>query len=261
MSIAAEVELGRPASLGLAGRVALIADGSEPLGAETARTLAAGGATVCLCGESPQRLSVVAADIAAKGGDARIVARDRFGPDGSLALAGPTENSLRQIDIFINNVPFIPGRSLDAGGSDCAREVSSILTTSLSSLQNVASMMRRRKYGRIVNVISLSYLGISGQIDAAATYAGLFGVTRSAALETARDGITVNSIVKGDISAADPPQDDVARVIATIPVKRIGAARDVIHAIKYFVSPATSYVTGQTLFVCGGKSAYFSLSV
>lgn len=262
MSIAADAEVGTVARPGLRGQVAFIANASEPVGAAIAQRLASNGATVGLCGNDRQELTLVAAEIAANGGKAVIAM-----PEGSEVTEVPDiEDSIRQglgrIDIFINSLPEISGRSLDElCVGDVADNIGTILKNSLAYLQTTIAIMRKQKYGRVVNVFTLAYLGLPGQVAAAAAYAGAFGLTRSAALETARDGITVNSVVKGDIIAPNRPIDDVAKIVAAIPVRRIGAVDDVIHAIRYLVSPATAYVTGQTLFVCGGRSVYFSLSV
>ena len=262
MSVAANMESGTLARPDLCGQVAFIANGSEPVGSAIARRLASNGATVGLCGDDRRGLDALAAEIVANGGKALIVAPDRSGLAGIPEIGESIRSKLGNVHILVNNPPELAGSSLaELSVADFAENVSSTLTSSFALLREFVPIMRAHKYGRIVNVFSLAYLGVPGRIDVAAAYAGIFGLTRSAALETARDGITANSVVRGDIVAPNQLPDDIAKIVAAIPVKRIGAVEDVVHAIRYLVSPTTSYVTGQTLFVCGGRSVYFSFSV
>lgn len=262
MSITRNAEVSTAARSGLRGQVAFIANGSEHIGAEIARSLAWNGATVALYGDDRQKLNLVATEIAANGGKVLIILPEVSGNPRISGIQDAILGSLQNIDIFINNVPQIVGHSLEElSVPDFANNIGMILKDSLALLQTIISIMRRQKYGRVVNIYNLAYLGLPRQVDVATAYAGIFGLSRSVALEAARDGITVNSIVKGDIVEPKQNADDFANTIAAIPVKRIGAVGDVVHALKYLISPATAYVTGQTLFVCGGRSVYFSLSV
>lgn len=262
MSIATNAEVSTTAGPSLRGQVAFVADGSGPIGAEIARKLALNGATVALWGDDRQKLNLVATEIAASGGKASIVLREVSEKTGILDIQKAVIGNIKNIDIFINNVPEIAGHTLeDLNMADFANNIGMVLKDSLGLLQAIISIMRRQKYGRVVNIFNLAYLGLPRQVDVAAAYAGIFGLSRSVALEAARDGITVNSIVKGDVIEPKQNADDIATTIAAIPVRRIGSVEDVVHALKYLISPATGYVTGQTLFVCGGRSIYFSLSV
>ena len=123
--------------------------------------------------------------------------------------------------------------------------------------------MREKKHGRIVNVGSIEYLGVPGKANYSAAKSAIFGLTRSLALELAKEGITVNSLVKGDIMdpASEMSEEEQAKVAKGIPVQRLGRSDDVAYAACYFASDDSKYVTGQTLFVCGGKSLHSSMSV
>ena len=95
----------------------------------------------------------------------------------------------------------------------------------------------------------------------AAAKSAIFGLTRSLALESAKDDVTVNCVAKGDIKSAAMSDEDCEKMAKRIPVQKMGSADDVARTVGFFASDTSKYVTGQTFFVCGGKSAYFSMSI
>lgn len=117
-----------------------------------------------------------------------------------------------------------------------------------------------RPAGRIVNISSRSLLGrLDGSVYSAAK-AALVGFTRSWALELAREGITVNCVAPGPVATEmfdhnNPPGDPRrARMLAAVPMARLGTPQEVAAAVAYFLSADAGFTTGQTLFVCGGAS-------
>ena len=134
------------------------------------------------------------------------------------------------------------------------------LGAAIQLVQAVLPGMRERRFGRIVLISSRAALGAATRTAYSATKAGLIGMARTWALELAADGITVNVVAPGPIRtdmyhgviAAGSEQDQ--RLAASIPVGRVGDPGDVARAVAFFVAPANGYVTGQTLFVCGGSS-------
>ena len=135
------------------------------------------------------------------------------------------------------------------------------LNTALVLVQAVLPSMRAAGFSRIVLISSRAALGLASRTAYAATKAGMIGMARTWALELAPDGITVKVVAPGPIRetemfhevipAASPRE---AALAAAIPVKRLGAPEDVAQAIMFFTGPASSFITGQTLFVCGGSS-------
>ncbi len=243
-------------------QVALIAGACDESGSEIARYLSSRGAAVGLCGANRQALELLAGGIVAEGGNALAAATEGTGPEAIPNAIDRVRSQFGKIDILVNNPSDAAGRSLvELPISEFKKDLDTIVTTSYEFLHEVIPSMREHQYGRIINIYGLPYLGWPAQANLGASYAGIFGLTRSLALETAVDGITVNSVVKGDIAAAGMPAADAEKMANQIPVRRMGTVADVIHAIKFFASPSAKYVTGQTLFVCGGKSAYFSMSV
>lgn len=127
-------------------------------------------------------------------------------------------------------------------------------------IQSFVPGMRQAKFGRIVNVSSRAILGKSERIVYASAKAGLEGMTRVAAIETGADGITVNAVMPGPVVTAHfnrgHPEGSAKRktVIDKILVKRLGTTQDVAHAVMFLLDRNSGYITGQSLFVCGGTS-------
>jgi len=124
--------------------------------------------------------------------------------------------------------------------------------------------MRAARFGRIVSIASRAALGKELRTAYGASKAALIGMGRSWALELARDGITVNTVAPGPIATelyaaanpADSPRTKAA--IAGIPMKRLGQPADIAHAVSYFMTADAGFVTGQTLYVCGGTSVGYA---
>jgi NAD(P)-dependent dehydrogenase (short-subunit alcohol dehydrogenase family) len=120
--------------------------------------------------------------------------------------------------------------------------------------------MRAAKFGRIVNISSRAILGKSERIVYASAKSGLEGMTRTVAIETGADGITVNSVMPGPVVTAHfnrgHPEGSVKRqtVIDKILVKRLGTPQDVAHAVMFLLARESGFITGQSIYVCGGTS-------
>lgn len=127
--------------------------------------------------------------------------------------------------------------------------------------QSLLPAMRAVRFGRIVLVSSRAALGLATRTAYAATKAGLIGMARTWALELGPDGITVNAIAPGPIAGTAMfhdvvPEGDprIASMAQSIPVRRLGTPDDVARAVLFLTDPANGFITGQTLFVCGGSS-------
>ena len=120
--------------------------------------------------------------------------------------------------------------------------------------------MRAAHYGRVVLMSSRAALGLATRTNYSATKAGMVGKARTWALELAPEGITVNVVAPGPIrtdmfyDVVDEGSDKEKAIAAGIPVKRLGESADVARAVRFFVEPENSFVTGQVLYVCGGTS-------
>ncbi len=127
-------------------------------------------------------------------------------------------------------------------------------------IQSFVPGMRAAKFGRIVNISSRAILGKSERIVYASAKAGYEGMTRVVAIETGADGITVNSVMPGPVVTAHfnrgHPEGSIKRqtVIDKILVKRLGTPQDVSHAVMFLLDRTSGFITGQSLYVCGGTS-------
>jgi NAD(P)-dependent dehydrogenase (short-subunit alcohol dehydrogenase family) len=127
-------------------------------------------------------------------------------------------------------------------------------------VQAFVPAMRAARFGRIINMSSRAAIGKTGRTVYSAAKAGLIGMTRTWCLELAASGITVNAIAPGPVATelfdrGHPPGSEKRQhVIDSIPVKRVGTPDDIAHAALFLLSPESGYITGQTLFVCGGIS-------
>ncbi|MCX7171267.1 MAG: SDR family oxidoreductase [Proteobacteria bacterium] len=244
------------------GRVALVAGATDEVGEAIALRLAADGAKIALCDQDAQKLAAVAAKITGAGGEAATFVVKL---SDAQAVHGCVEQIVARysrIDILVNNPAETEGKGLnDLSAESFNATVAASLGAEFNFLREVVPLMQKNSCGRVVNISNLAYLGIPRNADLAAAKSGLFGLTRSIALEMARSNVTVNCVVKGDIPAAEVAEEVKAKIAGGIPVKRVGTPSDVSYAVSFFASDTSDYVTGQTFFVCGGKSNYFSMSV
>jgi NAD(P)-dependent dehydrogenase (short-subunit alcohol dehydrogenase family) len=135
------------------------------------------------------------------------------------------------------------------------------LAAALSMLQANLPAMKAAGYGRIVLVSSRAVLGLAKRTAYSATKAGMIGLARTWALELAPHGITANVVAPGPIAETEMFHEvipvgspKIASVTRAVPMGRLGTPADVARAILFFASPASSFITGQTLYVCGGTS-------
>lgn len=190
------------------------------------------------------------------------IVADLMHPDAAAQLVDTVAAQLDAIDICVNNAGMIVvgGASTDAlvdqvTDHEWRTSLDRNLTTCFAVTRAVLPAMRVRRYGRIVNVASTSgpVQAYVGDVGYHAAKAGMLGLTRAVALESAADGITVNAVAPGWIGTASQSAAEVVAGQRT-PVGRSGTAAEVAAAIAFLASPAASYITGQLLVVDGGNS-------
>ena len=254
--------------LGIRGKVAMVAAGSKGLGRAAALALAAEGCAVSVCGRDPEALDRVKAELEALEVAVAVVTADVSLAEDLARWHQATEAALGPVDILITNTGGPKAAVFaDLTDGDWAAGVESTLMNVVRMARLVLPGMRSRRWGRIVHITSLvakqpyPLLTISSTLRA-----GLSGLTRTLALETARDGITVNALLPGHVmtdrqthlaevkSAADglSVAEHLARAAASIPAGRIGRPEEVGAVIAVLCSGPASYLTGQSLLVDGG---------
>jgi 3-oxoacyl-[acyl-carrier protein] reductase len=241
----------------LSGQVAIVTGASQGLGRAIAETLAASGAAVALVARSATKLADVAATITAAGGRAEVFACDVKDAVAIQQAVDDVVAKLGRLDILVNNAGVTRDTLLPRMSDE---EWDEVLTTNLRApflfMRAASRPMMQQRYGRIVNVASVSGLiGNPGQANYSASKAGLVGLTKTTAKELAGRKITVNAVAPGfiasDMTAALGPAllDEVKK---RVPAKRLGEAWEIAEAVLFLVAPSSGYITAQTVVVDGG---------
>jgi 3-oxoacyl-[acyl-carrier protein] reductase len=239
----------------LTGRKALVTGATGGIGGATARLLHERGATVALSGTRAAVLEEIAASL---GGERVHVlpcdlsdgeAVERLVPDAEAAMGG--------LDILVNNAGLTrDGLLVRMKDEDWADVIAVNLTAAFRLMRAATKGMMRRRYGRIVSVGSVvGSTGNAGQVNYAASKAGLVGMTKALAMEVAARGITVNCVAPGFIETAMTAALTEAQstaILQNIPARRMGSAAEIAAAVLYLASDEAAYVTGHTLHVNGG---------
>jgi 3-oxoacyl-[acyl-carrier protein] reductase len=242
---------------GLEGRIALVTGASQGIGRACALALAGAGATVALAARNESKLAEVAAEIEAAGGKAAAFALDVASEESIKAGAKAILDRFGKVEILVNNAGITrDDLVLRMKRSDWDDVISTNLTGAFLLTQAVLRAMLKNRWGRILNISSVvGRTGQAGQVNYAATKAGLIGMTRSLAREVAARGITVNAVAPGYIETpmtAVLTPEQTAAMMTTIPLGRAGTDADIAHAVLYLASEGAGYVTGAVLDVNGG---------
>ena len=246
--------------MNFAGKTAVVTGGSRGLGRAVCLELAAGGAKVVLCyagNEAAANETVAACE--ALGAKAVALHCDVADSAQVKALMDGALKTFGRIDILVNNAGITrDGLLMMMKESDFDDVISTNLKGTFLCMKAVARQMMKQRYGRIVNLSSVVGLrGNAGQVNYAASKAGVIGMTKSLAKELASRGVTVNAVAPGfmetDMTAAMPEAAKTA-TLAAIPMGRMGAAEDVAKTVAFLASEEAGYITGQVIAVDGGMS-------
>jgi 3-oxoacyl-(acyl-carrier-protein) reductase len=241
----------------LTGKACLVTGGSRGIGRAIALELGRHGASVAVgYATNEAAANEVAAEIVTSGGQSFAFGCDVQDPEAIEPAVARVVERFGKIDVLVNNAGITRDRSLAKMSPE---EWNAVLQTNLTSVFHLTSRvlphMVKAGYGRIVNISSVIGLhGNFGQANYAAAKAGIVGFTKSAALELARKGITVNAIAPGFIETemiAAMPDEVRARILEKIPMGRFGRPEEIAQVVAFLVSKG-DYITGQVIAIDGG---------
>lgn len=242
----------------LTGRVALVTGSTRGIGRAIAVTLAHAGARVAVAGRDAEKAAAVAAELQdAAGVEVRGYAADIADTAQAAALVDAVEKDFGHLDILVNNAGLTRDNlMMRIKDDDWDVVIDANLRGAFATCRAATRGMMKRRWGRIINLASVvGMTGNKGQVNYAASKAGLIGMTKSIAKELASRNILANVVAPGfietDMTAQMTP-DARATLSAGIPLERLGTPDDVAGMVLVLASDLTSYVTGQVFVVDGG---------
>lgn len=250
----------------LRGQVAVVTGASSGLGVELARALALAGADVALVARRGGRLDELAGELRSAGVASAAITADLAHDEQCARAIREAEAALGPVSILVNNAGVAPLSRAEKHARDkWDRAIELNLTAPFRLAQEAGRrMIARGQGGRIINVTSIISVGANplyNSVGYAASKAGLQNVTRQLAIEWARYRITVNALAPAwfvtemtEIGFAE--EERRAKAESLTPMGRLGEPHELRTALLFLASPASSYVTGTTVFVDGGWTAW-----
>ena len=243
--------------------VVLITGALTGIGRATARAFAQQGSRVVVAGRHPEAGEALAAELRTFGAEAEFIAADVRHEDDVRDLVDQTVARFGRLDAAVNNAGTEgrPGPLSEQTAESFAATFDTNVLGTLLSMKHELRVMQAQGSGSIVNISSTyGHLGAGGASVYAASKHAVEGLTRSAALEAAASGVRVNAVAPGPTDTAMLDRftgnaEQKAGLVASVPLKRAAAPDEIANAIVFVASNKSSFMTGEVLFVDGGKSA------
>jgi NAD(P)-dependent dehydrogenase (short-subunit alcohol dehydrogenase family) len=241
-------------------RAAIITGSGGGIGEGVAKMLAEHGAMVCVTDIVPEKVDRVVKEIEAEGGTVTGLVTDVTKADQVEAMCQHVEYEFGSLDILVNNAAIITPE-VDVGEMPddiWDRVIETNLRSQFLCCRAAVRRMKAQQYGRIVNIVSRSWLGGAGIANYAASKGGIIGLTRSLAMEGGKYGITANcvspTLVITPLFLGMPKEEQERdrKRAAQNPIPRLGLPSDIAFAVLFFASEEAEYITGQHLYVGGG---------
>jgi len=244
----------------LDGKTAIVTGGSRGIGRSICVALAKAGANVVTCyangADGANETVRLCEELGVK---AVAIKADVTNYDDVSTLVDKTKEEFGSIDILVNNAGITKDNlMLKMSEADFEAVIDTNLKGAFLFTKDVSKIMLKQRSGRIINISSVvGVFGNAGQVNYAASKAGLIGMTKSVAKELASRGITANAIAPGfietDMTAA--LNESVAEeMLKAIPLKRMGTGEDIANTVVFLASDMASYITGQVICVDGGMA-------
>ncbi|MDA9301688.1 3-oxoacyl-[acyl-carrier-protein] reductase [Amylibacter sp.] len=240
----------------LSNKCALVTGASGGIGGAIAKALYSQGSKVALSGTRVEPLRALAEEL---GDRAYVVPCNLSDVDAVKTLSKTAADQMGGVDILVNNAGITRDNLFMRMSDEDWQQVLDInLTSTMHLMKSVMRTMMKQRFGRIINITSIvGVTGNAGQVNYAASKAGMIGMTKSFAQEIASRGITANCIAPGFIETAmtaELPEAVIKNMLGSIPQGRMGNADEIAATVAFLASNEASYITGQTLHVNGGMA-------
>jgi 3-oxoacyl-[acyl-carrier protein] reductase len=241
----------------LKGKVVLITGSAQGIGREIALTFARAGAGVVISDINLEKAKLTSREIEALGVESLALELNVVSPQSVEEALNKTLDKFRKVDILVNNAGITKdGLLMRMSEQDWDAVIDVNLKGAFNCIKAVSRVMLKQKSGRIINIASIiGIIGNAGQANYSASKAGIIALTKTAAKELASRNINVNAVAPGFIQTemtAGLPEELKSKMLASIPLNKLGLPADVANACLFLASDEAGYITGQVIVVDGG---------